>query len=730
MQRLRLSAAVLALASTAIAGATSAATVIGGSSLLTPTSIARLEGWLGEGPIKLTRIYAKQPGHFAADFHAAADGKGRTFTVIELLPNRLRDKRTHQFDNPAQVIGGYNPQSWRSSFDYGPTGQNITPPDSDRNAFIFNLTTEEVQRQRLIAHDTPSLGRFQTYNYILHGPNFGLPDVNGDIFIDNDLGGAIFENNAYGEHWSFDNILAGNGSSHSSGGSAQNPAIGALEVFSIVAVPEPTSSLLALLGLGTIGVRSRRRESNSSPPRRNRFEQLENRTVLSATFGSAMTLGSTGTDSIMDVAVTASDERLSVGAYSGTVDFAPGALHGSDVDILTASGASDAFFAKYADDGSLLWARSVQGTAGATSVVRSVATDVAGNSYLAGDFTGTITLGAFTLASAGDRDGFAAKVDADGNVVWATRWGTADKEYANGVGVDAAGNLLAVGTTSKYSASGSLITTNLQVRKLSDSGTQTWAKQIGNAKGGDEQANAVTADAAGNVYVTGKFKGKVDFDPGTGTRNITGDSRGSAFALKLTSAGAFSWVSPFLGRTSASNSSGNDVVVDAGGGIIVGGYYSGSVDFDPGTVVSTLSTATNSGFLTELNAAGSFVWAQKVGGAVNNVVLDSIGNIYATGDFTSSADFDPGPLTNVLTSNGSSDVYVAKFSSTGAYQWAVSAGGTGMDLAQGVTIDSDGDLHVSGSFRDTVDLNPDPLASELRTSAGAADGFLITLQQS
>jgi hypothetical protein len=432
----------------------------------------------------------------------------------------------------------------------------------------------------------------------------------------------------------------------------------------------------------------------------------------------------------MDVAVTASDERISVGAYSGTVDFAPGALHAGDVDMLSASGASDAFFAKYADDGSLLWAKSVKGMAGATSVVRSVATDAAGNSYLAGDFTGTIAVGAFTLASGGDRDGFAAKVDAAGNVVWATQWGAADKEYAYGVAVDAAGNLLAVGTTSKYSASGSQITTNLQVRKLSDSGTQTWAKQIGNAKGGDEQANAVTADAAGNVYVTGKFKGKVDFDPGTGTKNVTGDSGGSAFALKLTSAGAFGWVSPFLGRTSASYSSGNDVVVDAGGGIIVGGSYSGSVDFNPGTAVSTLPAASSSGFLTELNAAGSFAWAQKVGGAVNNVVVDSIGNIYVTGDFTATANFDPGALTSVLNSNGSSDVYVAKFSSTGTYQWAVSVGGIGMDLAQGITVDSDGDLHVSGSFRDTVDFDPDPLASELRTSAGAADGYLLKLQQS
>lgn len=470
------------------------------------------------------------------------------------------------------------------------------------------------------------------------------------------------------------------------------------------------------------------------------FERLEDRTVLSATFGSALTFGSAGTDVVMDLAVTAADDQVSVGAFSGTVDFAPDAVHADGADTRTAGGASDAFFAKYADDGSLLWARSVQGSVGSTSVVRSVAVDGAGNSYLAGDFSGTIAIGAFTLASGGDRDGFAAKVDANGNVVWATRWGAADKEYAYGVAVDAAGNLLATGTTSKYSDSGSLITTNLQIRKFSPSGVAQWSKQIGKASGGSEIANAVATDASGNVFVTGSFKGKVDFDPSPATKNVTGDANGSAYVLKLTSAGNFGWVSPFLGRTSASYSGGNDLAVDASGSIVVGGYYYGSVDFNPGNAISTLPTFTftgsgpftSPGYLAKLNSSGAFVWAQKASGAgaVNNIAIDAAGAIYVTGDFYNSGDFDPGAGSNLLTSNGSSDVYVAKFSSTGAYQWAVAVGGSGLDQAQGIAVDSDGDVHIAGSFRDSVDFNPDPLASDLRTSAGGADGFVLTLLQS
>lgn len=259
----------------------------GGSSLLTQAHLDQLEAWLGEGPIRLNKIYAKQPGHIAADFHAAVDGKGRTFTVIELLANRLLDYQTGQYDNPAQIVGGYNPQSWRSSLVYGPSAQNITLADEDRKAFIFNLTTLEIQRQRLTAQDTASLGPYQTYNYILHGPSFGSPDVQADIFIDNGLDNAVFYNHSYGEKWLFDNILAGSSYYHFGGG-ALNPSVGAIEVFSIVAVPEPASVMLALLGLGAIDLRRRLR--NPSPPRRNRFERLEDRSVFSATCGSAVNI--------------------------------------------------------------------------------------------------------------------------------------------------------------------------------------------------------------------------------------------------------------------------------------------------------------------------------------------------------------------------------------------------------------------------------------------------------
>ena len=146
----------------------SASIVVGGSTLLSQTYADQLETWLGEGPIVLTNIFTKQTGDDSYDFHAAADGQGRTFTVVQVLANSATDGDTGLADNLAQVIGGYNPQSWNSSGTY-----NYTPADADRTAFLFNLTSTEIQKQNLTGQGSLSSGQLQTYNVSSFGPTFG-----------------------------------------------------------------------------------------------------------------------------------------------------------------------------------------------------------------------------------------------------------------------------------------------------------------------------------------------------------------------------------------------------------------------------------------------------------------------------------------------------------------------------------------------------------------------------
>jgi WD40 repeat protein len=122
----------------------------------------QLETWLGQGPLTLTNIFDKAPRLTGVDFHAAADGKGATFSVIEVVGMYGGDL----FDKPV-LVGGYNPQSWNSFGDWG-----FTPLDADRTAFVFNLTQGLKFDQRQDAATT-NRGVYQTLNSVGYGPTIG-----------------------------------------------------------------------------------------------------------------------------------------------------------------------------------------------------------------------------------------------------------------------------------------------------------------------------------------------------------------------------------------------------------------------------------------------------------------------------------------------------------------------------------------------------------------------------
>jgi hypothetical protein len=79
-----IAAGSLALALAGVGGTATAGDIIGGSSLLDAGKQAQLERWLGAGEFNLNNVYTREAGDSATDFHAAADGKGATFTLLEV----------------------------------------------------------------------------------------------------------------------------------------------------------------------------------------------------------------------------------------------------------------------------------------------------------------------------------------------------------------------------------------------------------------------------------------------------------------------------------------------------------------------------------------------------------------------------------------------------------------------------------------------------------------------
>ncbi|MGJ7918423.1 PEP_CTERM-anchored TLD domain-containing protein [Massilia sp. LXY-6] len=219
-----------------------AGAIIGGSSLLDNGRQAQLERWLGAGEFNLNNVYTLRPGDTSANFHRAADGKGATFTLIEVANTA----------GQTFLVGGYNPQGWSST-----DGWHETERDFQRTAFLFNFTTPAVYRQVLSGFILPSQGQRQTFNDILFGPVFGSGP---DLLVNDDLTKALSWQLSYGDP-------ANEGKSIIDGSlGGQAVSVNAMEIFAIAPVPEPASAAMLLAGVGVLGAggRWRRRKHGIS----------------------------------------------------------------------------------------------------------------------------------------------------------------------------------------------------------------------------------------------------------------------------------------------------------------------------------------------------------------------------------------------------------------------------------------------------------------------------------
>jgi uncharacterized protein (DUF2249 family) len=247
------------------------------------------------------------------------------------------------------------------------------------------------------------------------------------------------------------------------------------------------------------------------------------------------------------------------------------------------------------------------------------------------------------------------------------------------------------------------------VAKYDPLGNFIWAKQFNLTSTSNVNANisSFCLDNQGNVYCTGGFINKLDFDPGPSTYTLDA-TNGQNFICKLDNAGNFLWSYQF-----GKDSSSGPVVVEldnAGNPIIFGNFQKPNNDFDPGNAIYNISAlGGNDVFILKLTTSGAFTWFKHLGNAnctvdITSATLDNSGNIVLSGHFTGSVDFDPGPNTYTMNSQNGY-VYISRYSANGTFinAWQVASGGGYSDA---IKTTNSGDIVVSIAFIAAGDFDP------------------------
>ena len=265
--------------------------------------------------------------------------------------------------------------------------------------------------------------------------------------------------------------------------------------------------------------------------------------------------------------------------------------------------------------------------------------------------------------------------------------------------------------------------------KLNEAGNFLWAKSQGGTQG--DVAFSIAISTAGIFYSTGYFAGTSDFDPGPGVFNMTAANLTDTYISALDADGNFLWAKHLGGGQNQALSITTNVL----GNIIIAGLFSGTTDFDPGAGVTNLTTTgADDIFILKLDAIGNFIWAKQAGGITADipeaVALDPLENVYATGRFNLTSDFDPGPgtfnLTTVGNTDGITDVFVLKLAANGNFVWAKQMGSPAVDLGNDIATDAAGNVYTTGIFQNIADFDPGAAIFNL-TSKGGSDIFISKL---
>jgi hypothetical protein len=353
-----------------------------------------------------------------------------------------------------------------------------------------------------------------------------------------------------------------------------------------------------------------------------------------------------------------------------------------------------------------------------TDRAEAIAFDGDGNVYVTGSFEGTINLGGTDLVGLGGEDVFVASYDAAGVHRWSVQAGGTGTDRGISITVDAADNVIVGGDfegTAIFPV-GALVSagsSDLFIMKLTAAGAQSWAVRYGTST--TEQAPVLaTGGGSSDIFVAGIFTGTTNLGGG----NLVSAGNYDTFLARVDKFGAHIWSQRFGGT-------GTDgivrVGVDAAGSITTSGYFSATVSFGGGNLVSAGGI---DAFVARHSGTGTHLWSQRFGSTAGDnalgLALDDDGSFVLTGYFSGSVSFGGA----ALLSAGSADVFLAGYDASGAHLWSQRFGGAALDNGVSVAADASGRIYLTGYYN-SPGVN---FGGGVLPAAGSADAFLAAFE--
>ena len=442
-----------------------------------------------------------------------------------------------------------------------------------------------------------------------------------------------------------------------------------------------------------------------------------------------LTWGGLGLDYGLALSIGERRSKIVLGTFEGSVDFNPaGEASVCSVDR------RGSFLAKYGPDHDLRWVRSWAGgeafawSPGESSVwagceSASMVSDTGGNIYVIGEL--------FSKAQCAQRrakwGAFLVKLDCSG----AFQWGTAFRSQGcviDGIAVDERGSVL-IGGNCLLSQDDSAEPGPLRfahpgafmTKSDSTTGAPLWTLVWDHSTHGFIRDIAVSAEA--EILICGLYSGTVDFDPGGGVVQQT--SEGSfcdAHLTKLDSEGRLMWVRTWGGTTTTEAVA---MALDADQNVYVTGYYDGTTDFDPGAGRSSYhSNGLQDCFISKLTAHGDYLWTRTWGGELGDYCSDvAVDN---DGESYVTGYFGPQGAVGLETLQQSQAILCAVSCDGLSVRQCCLDCYNAIIQGNALTLDSDGSVHIAGYFTGAVDFDAGA-CMDLHTSKGSADAFLLSL---